>query len=41
MKPIEEGVMAEVDNTCTLRDLLNSTYPMKAEFINRFSIHSK
>ena len=39
MKPIEEGVMAEVDNT--LGDLLNSSYPTKAEFINRFIIHSK
>ena len=39
IKPIEEGVMAEEDNT--LRDLLNSSYPTKAEFINRFIIHSK
>ena len=39
MKPIEVGVMAEVDNT--LGDLLNSSYPTKAEFINRFIIHSK
>ena len=30
---------AEVDNT--LRDLLNSSYPTKAEFINCFIIHSK
>ena len=30
---------AEVDNT--LRDLLNSSYPTKAEFINCFNIHSK
>ena len=36
---IEEGVMAEVDNT--LRDLYNSLYPTKAEFINCFTIHSK
>ena len=34
---IKEGV--EVDNT--LRDLLNSLYPMKAEFINCFIIHLK
>ena len=39
MKPIEEGVMAEVDNT--LGDLLHSSYPTKAESINRFIIHSK
>ena len=39
MKPIEEGVMAEVNNT--LRDLFNSSHPTKAEFINRFIIHSK
>ena len=31
--------MAEVDNT--LLDLLNSSYPTKAEFINYFIIHSK
>ena len=30
---------AEVDNT--LRDLLNSSYPTKAEFVNCFIIHSK
>ena len=30
---------AEVDNT--LRDLQNSSYPSKAEFNNRFIIHSK
>ena len=30
---------AEVDNT--LRDLLNSSYPTKAEFINCFFVHSK
>ena len=30
---------AEVDNT--LRDLQNSSYPTKAEFNNRFIIHSK
>ena len=30
---------AEVDNT--LRDLQNSSYPMKAEFNNCFIIHSK
>ena len=30
---------AEVDNT--LRDLQNSSYPMKAEFNNCFMIHSK
>ena len=30
---------AEVDNT--LRDLHNSSYPMKAEFNNCFIIHSK
>ena len=36
---IEDGVMAEVDNT--LRDLYNSLYPTKAEFINSFIIHSK
>ena len=30
---------AEVDNT--LRDLLNSSYPTKAEFNNCFVIHSK
>ena len=40
IKQIEEGVIsAEVDNT--LRDLLNSSYPKKAEFINCFIIHSK
>ena len=38
IKQIEEGVV-EVDNT--LRDLLNSSYPTKAEFINCFVIHSK
>ena len=32
-------VSAEVDNT--IRDLLNSSYPTKAEFINCFIIHSK
>ena len=31
--------MAEVDNI--LRDLLNSSYPTKAEFINCFIVHSK
>ena len=31
--------IAEVDNT--LRDLQNSLYPTKAEFINCFIIHSK
>ena len=31
--------VAEVNNT--LRDLLNSSYPTKAEFINCFIIHSK
>ena len=30
---------AEVDNT--LRDLQNSSYPSKVEFINCFVIHSK
>ena len=30
---------AEVNNT--LRDLLGSSYPTKAEFINCFIIHSK
>ena len=30
---------AEVDNT--FLDPLNSSYPTKAEFINRFIIHSK
>ena len=30
---------AEVDNT--LRDLLDSSYPTKAEFINCFIVHSK
>ena len=30
---------ATVDNT--LRDLYNSSYPTKAEFINCFTIHSK
>ena len=30
---------AEVDNI--LRDLLNSSHPTKAEFINCFIIHSK
>ena len=30
---------AEVDNT--VRDLLNSSYPTKAEFIDCFIIHSK
>ena len=30
---------AEVDNT--LRDLLNSSYPTKAEFINCLITHSK
>ena len=30
---------AEVDNT--LQDLLNYSYPTKAEFINRLIIHSK
>ena len=32
-------LIAEVDNT--LRDLQNSLYPTKAEFINCFIIHSK
>ena len=36
---IEEGVMAEADNT--LRDLHNSSYGTKAKFNNRFIIHSK
>ena len=36
---IEEGVIAEVDNT--LWDLHNSSYDMKAEFNNSFIIHSK
>ena len=36
---IEEGVTAEADNT--LRDLHNSSYDTKAEFNNRFIIHSK
>ena len=31
--------LTSVDNT--LRDLLNSSYPTKAEFINCFIIHSK
>ena len=31
---------AEVDNTW-LRDMINSSYPTKAEFINCFIIHSK
>ena len=44
IKQIGEGVIyrgpkAEVDNT--LQDLLNSSYPTKAEFINCFIIHSK
>ena len=41
IKQIEEGVIhrGRVDNT--LRDLLNSSYPTKAEFINCFIIHSK
>ena len=30
---------AKVDNT--IQDLLNSSYPTKAEFINCFIIHSK
>ena len=30
---------AEVDNS--LRDLFNSSYPTKTEFINYFIIHSK
>ena len=33
------GCSASVDNT--LRDLQNSSYPMKAEFNNCFIIHSK
>ena len=36
---IEEGVIAEVDNT--LWDLHNSSYDTKAEFNNSFIIHSK
>ena len=36
---IEEGVMAEADNT--LRDLHISSYDTKAEFNNCFIIHSK
>ena len=32
-------LIAEMDNT--LRDLQNSLYPTKAEFINCFIIHSK
>ena len=34
-----ERLKAEVDNT--LRDLQDSSYPMKAEFNNCFTIHSK
>ena len=43
IKQIEEGVIhqtkGEVDNI--LPDLLNSSYPTKAELINCFIIHSK
>ena len=39
MMEIEEGVKAEADNT--LGDLHNSSYDTKAEFNNRFIIHSK
>ena len=34
-----QRLKAEVDNT--LRDLQNSSYPTKAEFNNRFIIHSE
>ena len=36
IKQIEEGVCYN-----TLQNLPNSSYPMKAEFINCFIIHSK